>query len=172
MRSSIRNMFLLNNTLIDVPHSDEYAAELQETATELQETALELEETSELEETALELEETSELEDSQFELPAGFSDVFQTEIIDNPSVLFILQFRGRTYYYFDEASKSEKRVLSIEQFENLEKCDNFISCPICMEDTNKNIKLPCSHVFCEECIQKWLLKNTNSCPNCRINVIV
>jgi len=165
MRSSIRNMFLLNNTLIDVPHSDEYAAELQETATEL-------EETSELQETATELQETSELEDSQFELPTGFSDVFQTEIIDNPSVLFILQFRGRTYYYFDEASKSEKMVLSIEQFENLEKCDNFISCPICMEDTNKNIKLPCSHVFCEECIKKWLLKNTNSCPNCRINVIV
>jgi len=141
MRSSIRNMGLLNNTLVDV-----------ETAEHNEE----------------EYEEEYELSD---EIPLELSSEFSSEFIDNPATLFILNFRGRTYYYFNEELKNEKLVLSETQFDNLEKYNNCLTCPICMEDVDKNIKLPCSHIFCYGCIKKWLLKNTNTCPNCRTNAI-
>ena len=72
MRSSIRNMGLLNNTLVDV-----------ETAEHNEE----------------EYEEEYELSD---EIPLELSDEFSSEFIDNPATLFILNFRGTTYYYFNE----------------------------------------------------------------------
>jgi len=165
MRSNIRNMSLSNNTLIEVPSS----------YIELEDTNLnEFNESDEIyeneNETNYENENETNYEDEEDELPLELSDVFQTELIDNPSTLFILHYRGSTYYYFDEETKNKKKVLSIQELEKLEKCELFLSCPICMEDSDKNIKLPCKHVFCEECIKKWLLKNTNSCPNCRICV--
>ena len=53
--------------------------------------------------------------------------------------------------------------------------DNLLldECPICLERYNKNdkiINLKCRHTFHQECIIKWL-KNNNSCPQCRENII-
>ena len=46
------------------------------------------------------------------------------------------------------------------------------SCSICLEEFGEGIRskfvvrMPCSHVFHEECVLSWLLKSS-SCPLCR-----
>jgi ATP-dependent Lon protease len=57
-----------------------------------------------------------------------------------------------------------------EEIENLEKFEVLSNCPICMEETDKNIKLNCNHIFCSLCIEKWLLDKSNTCPTCRVKV--
>jgi hypothetical protein len=46
-------------------------------------------------------------------------------------------------------------------------------CAICFSDyqTKKAVKLPCSHVFHEECAKKWLDDENNNCPLCRSTVL-
>lgn len=42
-----------------------------------------------------------------------------------------------------------------------------MSCNICFSDTPLNpISTPCNHIFCYECIKKWIYKKPN-CPCCR-----
>ena len=43
-----------------------------------------------------------------------------------------------------------------------------MSCSICYDDVceKTEIKTPCGHLFCNECLTPWLLKNT-TCPMCR-----
>lgn len=48
-----------------------------------------------------------------------------------------------------------------------------ITCAICLDDvTEKNLyrKLPCDHYFHPQCIDKWLLECSISCPLCKINI--
>lgn len=48
--------------------------------------------------------------------------------------------------------------------------DDNAQCSCCMEENiNKRFHrvLPCNHVFCVECIDRWLLEKTTVCPNCR-----
>jgi hypothetical protein len=52
------------------------------------------------------------------------------------------------------------------------------SCPICYsklnlrkaDDSDKPVKTPCEHMFCEDCILKWLETGTRTCPSCRTNL--
>ncbi len=53
--------------------------------------------------------------------------------------------------------------------------DNLLldECSICLENYDKNDKimnLKCRHSFHQECIKKWL-KDNNTCPQCRENII-
>ncbi len=52
---------------------------------------------------------------------------------------------------------------------------NQHQCTICQEDTNVDsrgvIRLPCGHVFHEECLNNWTRENP-TCPNCRQSVKV
>jgi hypothetical protein len=49
------------------------------------------------------------------------------------------------------------------------------NCPICCSelnsrkaaDFNDSVKTPCGHMFCEDCIFKWLENGTRTCPSCR-----
>lgn len=56
----------------------------------------------------------------------------------------------------------------------------FYQCPTCLDDI-KNIRnpkkkknayfIPCTHVYCLECIKKWLLDfNGISCPMCKVKI--
>ena len=50
------------------------------------------------------------------------------------------------------------------------KFDDSPSCSICYEDIYSNERignLPCKHIFCSYCIQKWLNKLHKDCPICR-----
>ena len=105
------------------------------------------------------------------ELPDELVDELISETDDSNATLYILNFRGSILYYLSEDTKQKTSVISDNQFDNFEKNCNLLACPICMEDSDKNIILPCSHVFCSACIKKWLLKNANTCPNCRKSVV-
>eukprot|EP00958_Prasinococcus_capsulatus_P001985 scaffold179_cov368-Prasinococcus_capsulatus_cf.AAC.25 len=39
-------------------------------------------------------------------------------------------------------------------------------CAICQGETQTPIMLKCSHIFCEECVSRWLEKEP-TCPLCR-----
>lgn len=46
-------------------------------------------------------------------------------------------------------------------------------CPICAEEFSNPVQLPCSHIYCQICIDKWLhRKGKNSCPTCRRELFV
>ena len=42
-------------------------------------------------------------------------------------------------------------------------------CSICLNSTKSRIKIQCEHVFCKECIIKWICVNRN-CPMCRTDI--
>lgn len=67
--------------------------------------------------------------------------------------------------------------LTSEEFElvtkliNKEECKDD-RCPICLENYEEKEfirKIKCSHIFCEECILKWLSKH-KKCPCCQIDL--
>lgn len=44
------------------------------------------------------------------------------------------------------------------------------SCLICLErfKVRKHVRrLPCGHMFCAKCVEKWLTKQSATCPTCR-----
>lgn len=43
------------------------------------------------------------------------------------------------------------------------KYDARMKCPVCGE-REKDVILPCTHMFCEECIQKNLASRSRICP--------
>jgi len=67
--------------------------------------------------------------------------------------------------------EEEKNKLSDEEFKNLETCSDTTNCAICMENKKSNIKLKCNHIFCKSCIKKWLTQQSNTCPNCRLEIL-
>ena len=47
------------------------------------------------------------------------------------------------------------------------------SCVICMDEFKKGIKvteLNCKHIFCTNCINKWLGESSRHCPICKSNI--
>mmetsp|Transcript_97089 Transcript_97089/g.202831 ORF Transcript_97089/g.202831 Transcript_97089/m.202831 type:complete len:367 (-) Transcript_97089:156-1256(-) len=51
--------------------------------------------------------------------------------------------------------------------------ENSSECPICLDtlEAGKSaIRLPCSHLFHEDCIKDWLQKKSNACPVCRFEL--
>lgn len=66
-----------------------------------------------------------------------------------------------------------KNKLNDEEYKiNVEKIDKKLDeCPICFSDSETTIKIKkCEHIFCEDCIEKWLKNHKNTCPICRVNV--
>ncbi|CAJ0577429.1 unnamed protein product, partial [Mesorhabditis spiculigera] len=47
-----------------------------------------------------------------------------------------------------------------------EELSNVRQCSICLSDMKNPIKLICSHIFCEECVETWL-EEKHTCPMCR-----
>jgi hypothetical protein len=49
----------------------------------------------------------------------------------------------------------------LEQFHDL-------TCTVCYDDIKEAVVLPCKHIFHEECIRQWIIKNLNHfCPKCK-----
>ena len=146
MRSSIRNMALFNNTLVEVSQ-DEEIDNLDNSDN---------------------LDNFNELDELQNEL----QDELQEELNNNQTTLLIVTLRGTSFYFLNQGIIPIKNVISEKQFDNFTKNSDTLSCPICMEDSDNNIILPCNHNFCSACIKKWLLKKTDTCPICRKSVVV
>ena len=63
----------------------------------------------------------------------------------------------------------EKIIVNKENLSFIGKEGGCENCSVCKDDYEISqlvIKLPCKHVFHEECIMPWL-KERNSCPTCR-----
>ena len=56
----------------------------------------------------------------------------------------------------------------LEQFPN-EDIGSELICSICTGVLEKPLETSCQHLFCGECIQKWLSRR-KSCPRCRKNI--
>jgi|TARA_B110000285_G_C14855369_1_gene481975 antitoxin component HigA of HigAB toxin-antitoxin module len=69
-----------------------------------------------------------------------------------------------------EMHERAKPKITIENFEKLEKCNEITNCSICFENMKDNIKLKCDHIYCSECIKKWLTERSNTCPTCRAEI--
>ena len=75
--------------------------------------------------------------------------------------------RIRRHIEIDE----NKFGVNINNYEILKKKDipTNKECYICLKNFKKNDivrKLPCEHIFCENCLKPWLLKNS-VCPICK-----
>ena len=47
------------------------------------------------------------------------------------------------------------------------------TCPICQQEYKPNrrvVRLPCQHMFCRDCVYKWLCTESSECPICRIGM--
>ena len=62
-----------------------------------------------------------------------------------------------------ESQKAAKKALR--------KLDDQLTCAICLDTYNNPRVLPCLHVFCEDCLERLVLRDaanlTATCPNCR-----
>ncbi|XP_051273053.1 E3 ubiquitin-protein ligase rnf213-beta isoform X1 [Dicentrarchus labrax] len=45
-----------------------------------------------------------------------------------------------------------------------------ILCPVCFLELTEPSVLPCQHVFCLPCLQRWLQPQRHSCPKCRTDL--
>ena len=61
-----------------------------------------------------------------------------------------------------------------EYKKNIQKINEKLEeCPVCFTSSETTIRIKkCNHVFCEDCIQKWLKDHKNTCPICRVNVTI
>ena len=67
-----------------------------------------------------------------------------------------------------------KNKLNEEEYSNttIKLHDKLDECPICFNSSDISIKIKkCNHMFCENCIHKWLREHKNTCPICRTNVL-
>ena len=61
----------------------------------------------------------------------------------------------------------QQKTLIPEEIENIKNTNNNFFCNICQTTSKYGKILHCKHMFCNKCIEKWLLYNSNTCPTCR-----
>jgi Zinc finger, C3HC4 type (RING finger) len=68
--------------------------------------------------------------------------------------------------FYNVALKSNMSSRRIYRFHKPSKISEDFICTICSEVFYDPVKLPCSHMLCQECVAGWG-KIQNSCPICR-----
>ena len=73
---------------------------------------------------------------------------------------------------FNDYIENKNKLNDDDYKSNVEKMHEILQeCPVCFTPSETTIKIKkCNHVFCEDCIQKWLKNHKNTCPICRVNV--
>eukprot|EP00794_Sanderia_malayensis_P006458 gene6457-7190_t len=61
-----------------------------------------------------------------------------------------------------------KQVADLTNHDELESCND---CIVCLEDLEDPVQLPCMHVVCHSCMQKWQLER-ETCPICQKKIPV
>lgn len=80
----------------------------------------------------------------------------------------------KMYYKFFTKSSVYKYIIIIQPY-GTEVSDAEIlelpekECSICQDEFKEPIRLPCNHIYCEQCISEWLDQET-TCPMCRAQV--
>ncbi|CAL5999568.1 C3HC4 type (RING finger) domain-containing protein [Hexamita inflata] len=70
-----------------------------------------------------------------------------------------------------QVNSKQKGKLSVtkpqyQQQVDQQSINELFSCPICYDQFNYPVALPCGHVMCYQCIKQWG-KQQNECPVCR-----
>jgi hypothetical protein len=71
---------------------------------------------------------------------------------------------------------SKKSISALKTFtleSDLMDCDCQATCVICLDELKKGVKvteLNCKHIFCTDCINKWLGNESRHCPICKSNI--
>ena len=75
---------------------------------------------------------------------------------------------------FNDYIENKNKLNDVEYKKNVERIhEKLEECPVCFNSDETTIKIKkCNHMFCEDCIQKWLKSHKNTCPICRVNVII
>ena len=66
----------------------------------------------------------------------------------------------------DLARLNEKLKNLVERVSALEEKQ----CTICMDALENPLLLPCSHLYCAQCLISWMRFNHNTCPTCRASI--
>ena len=99
----------------------------------------------------------------------------------------LLDFFSHILNLYCSINVEDSVVLDESQFNKLDKCnykdintyfqnttiEPSTKCPICREsysENSHNIILPCKHNFHVDCVDRWLLKESNLCPICKQEV--
>ena len=74
--------------------------------------------------------------------------------------------------YCENYKKYQKELL-FQKFsqkfpqQNIEQKNTHETCPICYHSIKKCRNIPCAHLFCSDCLDKWF-KKSGKCPLCRV----
>lgn len=105
--------------------------------------------------------------------------VFKSASLGNMKCAYFLSnlFPNRYQFIFNQYirfnnifRKSYKTKINMYQYSNKKLMNSNYECSICFDLKNDMIYTNCDHIFCKNCIDKWL-KKTNTCPLCRKNII-
>lgn len=77
------------------------------------------------------------------------------------------EFIENTYTDIKKSINNHFPLMWDEEFENINNNNYKNLCGICLTTRTKNKKLKCKHIFCKNCIEKWLKYKSKTCPNCR-----
>jgi len=75
----------------------------------------------------------------------------------------------KTYDSYARIKKLSLTMTSLRKVKG-EELEEFhdLTCTVCYEDMKESVLLPCRHIFHEECIRQWIIKNLNHfCPKCK-----
>ena len=96
------------------------------------------------------------------------------ELYPNPDAMSyeqLLQLEENMGHVNKGLSKSQFEKLPNVKYDKNKYSENYL-CIICMEEFQKNEKvklLPCGHIFHDNCIKQWLLKQ-KTCPFCKSEI--
>ncbi|XP_053562489.1 E3 ubiquitin-protein ligase RNF213 [Bombina bombina] len=123
------------------------------------------------------IEEIKTMWNCIFSMALFIEHVVTEESVQNPQMQEILQentnLLGRCLQEFADI-KSQRPFSAV--IDVLLKCREDVGksmlrygvqmCPVCQEDPQEPVCLPCNHVVCQSCIKQWLQTGRKTCPVC------
>ncbi len=74
------------------------------------------------------------------------------------------------YYKNGILTDGETWINGVRKINFVKLIDNIESCCICHDKCDTMIKTKCNHVYCSDCIQKWITEKKYTCPYCTQNL--
>ena len=92
------------------------------------------------------------------------------EFFKHPDFIEILALSGHSVVLIKKPVANVQNLLTEEERSSI----TCFSCPVCLNDNvalSNGTKTPCGHLFCSDCITKWVtLQHLTTCPLCRHNI--
>jgi hypothetical protein len=134
---------------------------------------------------------------SSSEISSGVIDIIKNELVEKQiepsisSIKYIIREKSMTQYLrfipkiysiitkqqlpqFTKEPNIETTKMEIDPISDIhDSTGDVLLCSICLDEiTNKDtIELKCGHMFHSQCIEIWCKTPTNTCPNCRSEIV-